>query len=1056
VLSVQPGADLVALAAQLGVAEFEPTGVLANTYRVSFGTNLSATQVQSLIYGINNVEYGVPLVHHKIDYQSPTNDPLAANQWYLNQGKIYETWGTHGVSGKGITMGIIDSGFVTNHPDLADNYRADLSWNYDENNNNPSAAYKETLAIYKDHPYQNFTIVDSQSQNIHSNSNNFYKLSSGKISGKVQDLTLNFTLQHPVQNSLELFLYQYNSDGSLSEHYATVPSGEGINTGSYSINLTEQVKGWSTEKLWGVYIKDLKPNDGKSGILNDLSLDITTFNTHGTAVVGIATAVGDNSVGITGVAPDAQWAGIRVGTSITDLTLKNALTHQLNQIDLYNNSWGLGLFTHSFLALQALEQASRNQGTTYIFSGGNKREQGYNVNYGAFANSPYTIAVGAVDYTGKVADYSAPGSALFISAYSSGSSKGMMTTDLDGGYRNNFGGTSAAAPVVSGVVALLLEVNPDLNWRDVQHILAWSADRTAINDPNANWSGSEHDAIRHSHDYGFGLVNPVKALELAKSWEFLPPLLTINGGLSIENKKIEYDKRVTSTITVDQQIKVESVEVLLNFDHEYLGDLEITLISPSGERSILTEEHRGADASNRYAKSKSYFWPFSSFRHWGELSKGEWKIEILDKDEDADGYLRTSEIRINGSELTPRSIGENFQVDRHENIFDQNITALSNGNFLVSWLGDYYDHIQDDFSNVVSRQIYDNRGNSIGTKLDSSFFPWDENHLLEVVPLQDGGFLIVKEKGSGLESSLVAQRYDSHGNKIADEFQISSSNGALFPSIVTLKNGEFLITWDQENFGKRGKKFDSQGNAISEEFTMDTSKSINSLKNGEFISTWIEDSLDGSVRNIHGQRYDSNLNPINQEFIINTTSLANQANISILQSKNHDFTIAWLSENQDDLNLYLRQYDYQGNPINEDFLVDTYMRTSQDSTNFPQVLPLEDGDFIVIWISAQSDDNQHKLYGQRYSQKGEKLGEKFLINNQEFQNEVYPHGTFSLEKNVNGFMAASKNGKIFTLWEKSTMFTVDPEYDQSIQRDFEYGDLGSFDDRLYSQILSVN
>ncbi|WP_152986643.1 S8 family serine peptidase, partial [Pseudovibrio sp. POLY-S9] len=47
-------------------------------------------------------------------------------------------------------------------------------------------------------------------------------------------------------------------------------------------------------------------------------------------------------------------------------------------------------------------------------------------------------------------------------------------------------GTSFAAPIVSGVVALMLEANPLLGWRDVQEILALSAKQ--VDDPSTEWS----------------------------------------------------------------------------------------------------------------------------------------------------------------------------------------------------------------------------------------------------------------------------------------------------------------------------------------------------------------------------------------------------------------------------------------------------------------------------------------------------------------------------------------------------------------------------------------
>ena len=102
------------------------------------------------------------------------------------------------------------------------------------------------------------------------------------------------------------------------------------------------------------------------------------------------------------------------------------------------------------------------------------------------------------------------GSAVLVNAPSNGNANGITTTDLtgSGGYSatnctSTFGGTSSASPLTAGVVALMLDANPNLTWRDVQHILVNTSDRTDTG--NTNWRKNASGRWISEY-YGFGRV----------------------------------------------------------------------------------------------------------------------------------------------------------------------------------------------------------------------------------------------------------------------------------------------------------------------------------------------------------------------------------------------------------------------------------------------------------------------------------------------------------------------------------------------------------------------
>lgn len=365
---------------------------------------------------------------------------------------------------------------------------------------------------------------------------------------------------------------------------------------------------------------------------------------HGTAVAGCVAASGNNGLGVVGVAFAAKLVGYRIVETAghTDANEADALGRNLDVVDIHNNSWGpkdgAGLLEAMLplsqdAVLAGITYGRGGKGFVYVWAGGNGGDQD-NSNYDGYANSRYTIAVAASDFNGKRASYSEKGANILVSSPSLGDypgSLGIVTTDLPGtdgyttgNYYNWFDGTSAAAPIVSGCVALMLQANMDLTWRDVQHVLVESADHNDPADPD--WTVNA--AGKHiNHKYGFGRVNVKKAIDLAGNWVNVGPVVTAEAS-AVPNAPIpdNHPAGVSNSVAIAEKITIEQVEITFTAgDHPNWTELEVELIAPSGTRSILAEPVPIAASSPAYDN-----WQYTSVRHWGENSEGVWTLVVRD------------------------------------------------------------------------------------------------------------------------------------------------------------------------------------------------------------------------------------------------------------------------------------------------------------------------------------------------------------------------------------------------------------------------------------------
>jgi len=363
---------------------------------------------------------------------------------------------------------------------------------------------------------------------------------------------------------------------------------------------------------------------------------------HGTAVAGIALA-SRNRVGGAGVAPEARLAPVRlIAENNTDAEEAEAMMpgEWADDVAIFNNSWGppnpdtgVSFSRPGRLMREALQQGvldGRNGlGNLFIWSAGNGALEDGNANYDGYTASPWTIAVGAVGVDGRIADYSEPGANVLLSAPSRGNTgRGIGTTDVrgregytDDGWMADFSGTSAAAPIVSGVAALILDARPDLSWRDVKMILALSAEKIDLED--GDWRPNGVGLYFHHH-YGFGRVNARNGVNLAQVWSPLPAYERETVSESPLEGVVDRGGVKEFSLPFPTGLTVEQVEVEVDFADVSLNDVEIDLISPSGSVSRLVEQHTNANSS----VSTSFEWNFLSCVPLLEPAAGTWRLRV--------------------------------------------------------------------------------------------------------------------------------------------------------------------------------------------------------------------------------------------------------------------------------------------------------------------------------------------------------------------------------------------------------------------------------------------
>ena len=335
-----------------------------------------------------------------------------------------------------------------------------------------------------------------------------------------------------------------------------------------------------------------------------------------------------------------------------------------------------------------------------------------NANFDPENTTPYNIVVGALNANGVKSSYSTTGSALWVSApggeYGGNATSvpgqtaefyqpAMITTDqsdctqgnaqtsdvtyvssvfngntggvgiasaanLDCNYTNGMNGTSSATPVTAGVIALMLEANPSLTWRDVKHILATTSTQVqpaiaAITaalsngsytvEPGWTTNAASPTGYLYHNWFGFGRVDASAAVAAALAYPYGSLGTFTNTGWRTStflSSGIPDNSTTgaTAILAVSQNLVVEAVQIQVTVDHSHAGDLGIELTSPSGTRSVLKYIRDGFD-QGRFTNFQ-----MASNAFYGESGLGNWTLKVVDGRLTNTGSLSSWKIRVFG------------------------------------------------------------------------------------------------------------------------------------------------------------------------------------------------------------------------------------------------------------------------------------------------------------------------------------------------------------------------------------------------------------------------
>lgn len=341
------------------------------------------------------------------------------------------------------------------------------------------------------------------------------------------------------------------------------------------------------------------------------------------------------------------------------------------------------------------------------------------------------------------------------------------------------------------------------------------------------------------------------------------------------------------------------------------------------------------------------------------------------------------------------------------------VAADGQGRFVVVWESDRSGGAGSPSWSVQARR-YQATGIPVGDEFqvsaDTTAYP-----LAPAVAADGQGRFVVAwtfyTGGSGYR--VRARRYDASGIPSGSEFPVATDTtfDQVEPAVAADGQGNFVVIWsgygstgtDTSGFSIHARLFDGSGAPLGPRFQVNSYTTNHQVHpavardgSGNFVVVWTSvgsSGTDTSGGSVQARRFEADGTPLGAEVQVNLFTTGHQWFPSVAADGQGRFVVAWASNGSSgsDTSLYsvqARRYDADGNPLGDEFQVNTY---TSDNQWFPAVAADSQGNFLVSWESLGGvDADGWSVQARRYHADGTPRSAQFQVNTYTTADQRFP------------------------------------------------------------------